>query len=302
MPHLGHAIEESNGSVVFWERSGTLLIQGADKCAFELQRFFADKCNLCAQSPEPKPGVSWEQLPDLIGNAVRARGFATCLTAHSKFGIDQGGQSRRTGGASALPPRSSSSVYLLFRDSLCTFLGPELLLKRRIYVVAASGMDSTPFGTASRSPTQVYDSVSRLTISVPSFGGTFQEKCEMMDLIGLGLRVGMPCKNLSMTRNSSDMQSRVPAMNAVVRVKRATLPSGEDGLNSQHVVLPTKEGVWADPVASVRNETKGDAPGTAAHESNPALIQMAQVMVPDLKKIWGFEPTRDHLKGLLAMK
>lgn len=41
---------------------------------------------------------------------------------------------------------------------------------------------------------------------------------------------------------------------------------------------------------------------TAAHESNPALIQMAQVMVPDLKKIWGFEPTRDHLKGLLAMK
>ncbi|CAE6942707.1 unnamed protein product [Symbiodinium natans] len=41
---------------------------------------------------------------------------------------------------------------------------------------------------------------------------------------------------------------------------------------------------------------------TAAHDSNPALMQMAQTMVPDLKKIWGFEPTRDHLKGLLAMK
>mmetsp|Transcript_17914 Transcript_17914/g.40368 ORF Transcript_17914/g.40368 Transcript_17914/m.40368 type:complete len:515 (-) Transcript_17914:72-1616(-) len=41
---------------------------------------------------------------------------------------------------------------------------------------------------------------------------------------------------------------------------------------------------------------------TAAHDSNPALIQMAQAMVPDLKKIWGFEPTREHLKGLLALK
>jgi len=41
---------------------------------------------------------------------------------------------------------------------------------------------------------------------------------------------------------------------------------------------------------------------TATHDSNPGLMQMAQSAVPDLKKIWSFEPTREHLKGLLAMK
>ena len=39
---------------------------------------------------------------------------------------------------------------------------------------------------------------------------------------------------------------------------------------------------------------------TATHDSNPALMQFAQSAVPDLQKIWGFEATREHLRGLLA--
>ena len=40
---------------------------------------------------------------------------------------------------------------------------------------------------------------------------------------------------------------------------------------------------------------------TATHENNSGLMQFAQSAVPDLHKIWSFEPTREHLKGLLAM-
>eukprot|EP00438_Fugacium_kawagutii_P032056 Skav228740 [mRNA] locus=scaffold655:292925:297411:- [translate_table: standard] len=39
---------------------------------------------------------------------------------------------------------------------------------------------------------------------------------------------------------------------------------------------------------------------TATHDSNPGLMQMAQTAVPDLKMIWNFEPTREHLRGVLA--
>ena len=41
---------------------------------------------------------------------------------------------------------------------------------------------------------------------------------------------------------------------------------------------------------------------TATHDDNPGLMQFAQSAVPDLQRIWSFEPTREHLKGLLAMK
>eukprot|EP00930_Biecheleria_cincta_P044621 TRINITY_DN30716_c0_g1_i1.p1 TRINITY_DN30716_c0_g1~~TRINITY_DN30716_c0_g1_i1.p1 ORF type:complete len:580 (-),score=138.74 TRINITY_DN30716_c0_g1_i1:23-1762(-) len=41
---------------------------------------------------------------------------------------------------------------------------------------------------------------------------------------------------------------------------------------------------------------------TATHGNNPALMQAAKTMIPDLDKIWNFEPTREHLTGLLAMR
>ncbi|CAJ1375610.1 unnamed protein product [Effrenium voratum] len=41
---------------------------------------------------------------------------------------------------------------------------------------------------------------------------------------------------------------------------------------------------------------------TATHDTNSGLMQFAQSAVPDLKKIWSFPPTREHLKGLLAVK
>lgn len=39
--------------------------------------------------------------------------------------------------------------------------------------------------------------------------------------------------------------------------------------------------------------------GMLTHDSNPAMVNTAQMMVPDLAKIWSFEPTRDHLVRLL---
>lgn len=38
---------------------------------------------------------------------------------------------------------------------------------------------------------------------------------------------------------------------------------------------------------------------TVTHDNNPALLQLAQTIVPDFSKIWNYEPTRDHLRGLL---
>mmetsp|Transcript_145352 Transcript_145352/g.278928 ORF Transcript_145352/g.278928 Transcript_145352/m.278928 type:complete len:668 (-) Transcript_145352:23-2026(-) len=38
---------------------------------------------------------------------------------------------------------------------------------------------------------------------------------------------------------------------------------------------------------------------TLTHDSNPALLQVAQAMVPDIKHIWNFDPTREHLCYLL---
>mmetsp|Transcript_110789 Transcript_110789/g.357587 ORF Transcript_110789/g.357587 Transcript_110789/m.357587 type:complete len:680 (+) Transcript_110789:87-2126(+) len=39
---------------------------------------------------------------------------------------------------------------------------------------------------------------------------------------------------------------------------------------------------------------------TATHGNNPALLQFTQAAVPDLSKIWNYEPTRAHLLGLLS--
>eukprot|EP00913_Durusdinium_trenchii_P012645 g11874.t2 len=41
---------------------------------------------------------------------------------------------------------------------------------------------------------------------------------------------------------------------------------------------------------------------TATHDNNPGLMQFAQSAIPDFQKIWSFEPTREHLKGLIATK
>uniref|UniRef100_A0A7S0ATH5 Uncharacterized protein n=1 Tax=Pyrodinium bahamense TaxID=73915 RepID=A0A7S0ATH5_9DINO len=39
---------------------------------------------------------------------------------------------------------------------------------------------------------------------------------------------------------------------------------------------------------------------TVVHGNNPALLQFTQAAVPDLSTIWAYEPTREHLRGLLA--
>eukprot|EP00933_Yihiella_yeosuensis_P007000 TRINITY_DN11186_c0_g1_i1.p1 TRINITY_DN11186_c0_g1~~TRINITY_DN11186_c0_g1_i1.p1 ORF type:complete len:613 (+),score=164.78 TRINITY_DN11186_c0_g1_i1:51-1841(+) len=39
---------------------------------------------------------------------------------------------------------------------------------------------------------------------------------------------------------------------------------------------------------------------TATHGNNPGLMQMAKGALPDIDKIWNFQPTREHLVGLLA--
>mmetsp|Transcript_132761 Transcript_132761/g.331212 ORF Transcript_132761/g.331212 Transcript_132761/m.331212 type:complete len:479 (+) Transcript_132761:3-1439(+) len=39
---------------------------------------------------------------------------------------------------------------------------------------------------------------------------------------------------------------------------------------------------------------------TVVHESNPALLQLTMMTVPDLAKVWAYEPTKKHLIGLLS--
>ncbi|CAE8723279.1 unnamed protein product [Polarella glacialis] len=41
---------------------------------------------------------------------------------------------------------------------------------------------------------------------------------------------------------------------------------------------------------------------TATHDSNPAILNFAKAALPDLWKIWSFDPTREHLKGFLALR
>lgn len=58
----------------------------------------------------------------------------------------------------------------------------------------------------------------------------------------------------------------------------------------------------ASEEASVRQMTEvlRSMLATVVHGNNPSLMQFASVMVPDIHKIWNFEPTREHLRGLLA--
>lgn len=138
---------------------------------------------------------------------------------------------------------------------------------------APGGAPSSPSGTAAGATAEA--------VPLPTTSGVTAEALPLPTIGGTALGLGPHPQGVA----AAPPVSPAEAWQAVAELE-VQLARGSD---------PTEE-----PMAQQAAMVLRQMLSTLAHDANPALVQMAQLMVPDFSKIWNFEPTRDHLTRLLA--